>query len=264
MLLGGALACYAPFVLAATLFQNWLLYFPQTTSRTQAVQDAARLGLVLWPDEGGDFYGFVSADPPAVSKGTVLVWHGNSGTALHRRYYVRPLQDLGYQVVLLEYPGFGARSGRLGEASFVADALRAARQAEEDFGSPLYVWGESLGCGVASAVAAAPELEVRGAVMLTPWDRLPDLAQHHYWYLPAKWLTRDQYDNVQNLRAFSGPVAVLMADRDEVIPTAHAMRLYESLPGDKRLWVFESAGHSSWPTSPDEPWWAELMEWLSD
>jgi pimeloyl-ACP methyl ester carboxylesterase len=152
----------------------------------------------------------------------------------------------------------------VGESAFVRDALQAARLAKEEYGGPLYVWGESLGCGVASAVAAHHELEVRGAVMLTPWARLPELAQSLYWYLPARWLVRDRYDNVGNLRDFSGPVAVLMAGRDEVIPNAHTMRLYDSLPGKKRLWVFEDAGHNTWPTTSDADWWAQVAAFLEE
>jgi alpha-beta hydrolase superfamily lysophospholipase len=239
-----------------------LLYFPDKATRSQITQAAGRLGLALWPDDEDDYLGLVSRDPPT-PKGTILIWHGNAGSAIHRVYYVRPLQELGFRVVLLEYPGYGARSGRHGEPSFVAAALQAARRATEEFDGPLYVWGESLGSGVASAVAANPDLEVRGAVMLTPWDRLPDLAQSLYWYLPARWLARDRYDNVENLRHFPGPVAVLMADRDEVIPNAHTMRLYESLSSPKRLWVFQNAGHNSWPTAPDAGWWAEVLEWVS-
>ena len=148
-------------------------------------------------------------------------------------------------------------------ANIATDALQAARLAAEEFGGPLYVWGESLGCGVASAVAADPALPVRGAVMLTPWDSLPDLAQRLYWYLPARWLVRDRYDNGRNLRDFRGPVAVVMAGQDEVIPRAHTMRLYESLPGGKRLWVFDDAGHNTWPMAPTSHWWAEVMAFVS-
>jgi alpha-beta hydrolase superfamily lysophospholipase len=263
----GALVCYALLVAVAYLLQRQMLYFPQTTTQSQMAQAASRLGLVLWPDEDGEAYGLVSATSPTSPKGTILVWHGNAGTALHRAYYIQPLQELGYRVILVEYPGYGARPGKPSEAAFVADALQAARRAQEDFGGPLYAWGESLGCGVASAVAAAaaagPELDVRGAVMLTPWDDLPSLAQRHYWYLPARWLARDKYDNVKNLRVFPGPVALLMAERDEVIPNAHTKRLYDSLPDPKRLWVFQDVGHNTWPTSPNEAWWAEVMNWLT-
>ena len=255
--------CYALLTAAAYLFQERMLYFPDMVSRSRVAQMAAQRGLSLWPDDDGDYYGLVSVNPPREPRGTVLIWHGNAGSALHRAHYVGPLQGLGYRVVLLEYPGYGGRSGSLGERSFVADALQAARQAADDFGGPMYAWGESLGCGVASAVAADRKLEVQGAAMITPWDRLPDLAQRLYWYLPARWLVRDRYDNIRNLSEFDGPVAVLMAERDEIIPRAHTMRLYESLPGDKRLWVFDGAGHNTWPTASRAQWWAEVMAYLS-
>ena len=260
----GILACYAVLVAVVALLQDRLLYyFPETTTRNKTVDAAAQLGLVLWPADTGDYYGLVSVAPPAAHQGTVLIWHGNGGSALRRIYYVHALQRLGYQVVLVEYPGYGARPGATGESSCVADALQVARRAEREFGGPLYVWGESLGCGIASAVAANPALQVRGAVMLTPWDSLPDLAQRLYWYLPARWLVRDRYDNVSNLHDFRGPVAVVMAGQDKVIPNAHTMRLYESLPGGKRLWVFDDAGHNTWPMAPTSHWWYEVMAFVS-
>ncbi|UCC64681.1 MAG: alpha/beta hydrolase [Anaerolineae bacterium] len=262
----GLLALYAILVVVAYLWQDRMLYFPSKATRRGTVAAAAQRGLVLWPDD--DYRGLVSATPLATHRGTVLVWHGNAGSAIHRAHYVSALQRLGFHAILVEYPAYGARSGDVGEASFVRDAVEVARLAEETFGGPLYVWGESLGCGIASAVAAAAvtadlELDVQGAVMLTPWDSLPRLAQRLYWYLPARWLIRDRYDNVGNLQAFDGPVAVLMADRDEIIPNAHTKRLYESLPGQKRLWVFENAGHNTWPMSPDAGWWAEVMEYVA-
>jgi hypothetical protein len=244
----GLLAFYALIVVLTYLAQERMLYFPSRATRRETAEVAAQRGLVLWPENASDYYGLVSATPPEAHQGTVLVWHGNAGSAIHRAHYVAALQRLGFRVVLIEYPGYGSRSGAPG--------------------GPLYVWGESLGCGVASAVAAAAvaadsELEVRGAVMLTPWDSLPRLAQRLYWYLPARWLVRDRYDNGENLRTFDGPVAVLMAGRDEVIPNAHTMRLYESLPGQKRLWVFDRAGHNSWPASADAGWWAEVMDFVA-
>jgi alpha-beta hydrolase superfamily lysophospholipase len=262
-LLIGILACYLLLVAAAYLFQRRMLYFPSTATRGQMAEVASQRGLALWPDDTDAYQGLVSTQPLAPAKGTVLVWHGNGGSAVHRAYYVYALERLGFRVILLEYPGYGARPGRPGESLFVRDGLQAARRATETFGGPLYVWGESLGGGIASAVAGDPALDVRGAVMMTPWDRLPDLAQRLYPYLPARWLVRDRYNNVQNLRAFSGRVAVLMAGQDEVIPNRHTMRLYESLESEKRLWVFPGAGHNSWPMASDAAWWAEVMGWVS-
>jgi alpha-beta hydrolase superfamily lysophospholipase len=145
----------------------------------------------------------------------------------------------------------------------VADAKETIELVYQEYGGPLFLWGESLGAGVAAAVAADPPVPVDGVVLITPWDTLGDLAQSLYWYLPAKWLMRDRYDNIGNLRSFEGPVAVLMAEGDEVIPPRRSSRLYASLPGPKRLWVFPGAGHNSWPTGPAETWWREVVDFMA-
>jgi pimeloyl-ACP methyl ester carboxylesterase len=144
----------------------------------------------------------------------------------------------------------------------VADGLKVAARARADFGSPLYLWGESLGCGVAAALAVDEETNAKGVVMLTPWDTLLHAAKAHFPWLPVRALTRDRYDSVAHLSGYPGPVAVLMAERDEVIPPDLARNLYRGLPEPKRLWVFDGAGHNSWPTGPAEPFWAEVMTFL--
>jgi pimeloyl-ACP methyl ester carboxylesterase len=145
----------------------------------------------------------------------------------------------------------------------VQDAKETVRRAHKEFGGPVFLWGESLGCGVASGVVADPPVPIKGVVMMTPWDSLPDLAQALYWYFPARWLVRDRYDNVRNMLSCAQPVAVLVAERDEIIPRKHSMRLYDALPGPKRLWVLEGAGHNSWPAGANVAWWRAVMDFVA-
>jgi pimeloyl-ACP methyl ester carboxylesterase len=77
-----------------------------------------------------------------------------------------------------------------------------------------------------------------------------------------RYLMRDQYDSIDNLKAFGSKVALLVAADDEIIPEARSMALYESLPGGKKLWLFAGAGHNSWPAAPDEHWWREVMDFV--
>lgn len=258
-----ALLAYFAVIVFAYLRQEKMIYFPYRFSRAEAADRAGRLGLLLWPANSADYHGLVSKDFPGRSKGVVLIFHGNAGSAVDRFYYVAGIQRLGYRVVLFEYPGYGARTGSLRETVFVADALRAARAAVDEFGGPLYVWGESLGCAVASALAGSGEVAVKGIVMVTPWDTLPDLAQNLHWYAPARWMIRDRYDNICNLRDFKGPIAVVMAGKDEIIPNRRTRRLFESLPAEKKLWILRNAGHNDWLAVVDDTWWKEIMEFAS-
>ena len=173
------------------------------------------------------------------------------------------LTPLGYRVLLAEYPGYGGRSGMPSETALVADAKETVELAYQEFGQPIYLWGESLGCGVATAVAADTSIAIEAVVLVTPWDSLPNLAQSIYWFFPARWLVMDRFDNVKNLRGYTGPVAVILAGQDEVIPTQRGQRLYDAVTSNKKLWVFELAGHNSWPVQPRESWWKEVMVYVS-
>ena len=250
-------------VLSGCDIQRNLLYHPGHITIADVQRYAADNVLRMWPDNTAGYQGIVSQKGPANFKGTIVIFHGNAGAAIFRDYYIAALEARGYRVVLVEYPGYGGRSGELSEKSFVADARRTALRAREEFGGPLYVWGESMGCGVASALTADTELRPQGVVMLTPWDSLLNEARATFPWLPVKLLLQDTYDNVANLAHYEGPVAVIMSKRDEVIPNRLTETLYKSLSQPKRMWTFENAGHNDWPSHPELEWWSEVMSFLN-
>lgn len=262
LLVVAALA-YCAILVFLYLMQDKLLYFPDIYPLAEAKNRSRTLQFRIWPENGSDYHGFVSADRSDTRQGVILLFHGNAGAALDRSFYAQELAHLGYTLILFEYPGYGARTGALRETSLVSAAVAAARAAIRQFGGPLYLFGESLGCGVASAVAGSGEVPVAGVVLITPWDSLPLLAQSVYWYLPAKWLTRDQYDNVRNLNRYRGPVAVAIAEKDEVIPPRRGRRLFDLLPGRKNLWLLQGAGHNDWPGAVNSLWWSDVMRFVS-
>lgn len=248
-----------------TLNQDQLLYLPDPTPPS-AANLSPRQGpaLATWPLASGTaFRGYVRADATATQdrRGTLVLFHGNAGSARDRTWYLNALEPLGLRVILAEYPGYGGREGTPSEAVLVADGRETARLARAAYGEPLWVMGESLGAAVAAQVAVAPDWPARGLVLITPWDNLPDLAQALYWYLPARWLVRDRYDTRAALQAFQGPKAVLIAGQDQIVPPAQSQGLYAALPEPKRLWLFPEAGHNDWPAYA-AGWWGETVTWL--
>jgi len=256
------LTVYFAVVVAMASLQDYFIYYPEKTDPKRIEGSARGRGLLLWPNKVEAYRGFLPPSTPAKAKGTVLIFHGNAGTALDRTYYVGALGRLGYRVVLAEYPGYGCRPGKAGENQFAEDAVESTRLALREFGRPLYLLGESLGCGVVSAAVAKRRWSIDGLALITPWDSLTHLAKDKYWFLPVRWMLKDTYDNVTNLGSYHGPVAVVMAGQDEIIPNRLTRHLYETLRDPKRLWTFPKAGHNSWPSSPDESWWKEMMNFL--
>lgn len=256
--------CYLALAAWMYVSQDRMLFPAATFTADYANVQASREGLAPWPAGAPVARGYLTDATTSATVGTVIVFHGNAGSALDRTYYPVVLNGLGYRVLLAEYPGYGSRPGQLGERSFVPDALETFDRVRVQFGEPLYVIGESLGAGVASAVVRDRGQSVAGVALITPWDSLPDLVQATYPLLPARLLVRSRFDNMTNLATYGGPKVVAMALEDEVVPNTHTRRLYDSLGQPKRLWEIEGAGHNTWPSVVGPGWWRGLVTyWAS-
>jgi len=242
------------------IFQRKLLYFPNAIQISE--ERAIDAGLRHWPSFD-NFQGFISQEEPANAKGTMIVFHGNAGAAYDRGYYAQALSMHNFRVILAEYPGYGGRAGQPSEDVLVKDALETIRLAYQAYGGPLFVWGESLGSGVVSSAVNKTDIPIKGVVLLTPWDSLMNLAQTHYWYLPARWLVLDKYNNIDNLRGFEGNIALILAEYDEVVPVQHGKKLYDSITAEKKLWLFEGVWYIEMPVEAELPWWKEVTAFIS-
>jgi predicted alpha/beta hydrolase family esterase len=263
ILVAALLLAYLLAALLMYLGQNRLLYHPERYSLAEAQRRAQGLGLRPWPPGTPLACAFTPLSPPDPARGTFLVFHGNAGTALDRVDYVSDLQPLGFRVVLAEYPAYGACGGMLGESSFVARGRELVKALQAAYPEPIYLLGESLGAGVACAVAAQRDLPIAGLMLITPWDRLSDLAQDLYPMFPTRHLVRDRYDSIANLAAFTAPIAVVMAARDEIIPNRRTQTLVGALGSRARLWTLHGVGHNNWPGAVDPVWWRDVTDYLA-
>jgi pimeloyl-ACP methyl ester carboxylesterase len=242
--------------------QNNLLYFPNSNKPSE--ESLKVDNIKFWPSPPDDYRGFVGVNEIRCMNGTVIVFHGNGGAAADRAFYVKVLGDMGYRVILAEYPMYGGRKGELGEKSFVNDAIETTQRAFDQFGRPLFLLGESLGCGVAAAVVHETSVNIDGVILITPWDTLASIAHAKFPFLPVQLLLTDTYDNIGNLESFKGRIAVVGTERDEIIPIKHANALYASLSNSaKRMWVIRGAGHNDWPMYTNRSWWKEVMDFVS-
>jgi len=246
-----------------TTLQRQLIYFPSKAGEQDLLQQGARIGVEVWRNEHGSAIGWKPAKERNALK-RMLVFHGNAGYALHREYFVAGFQSLGdeWDVFLFEYPGYGARRGKPSEATFKTGATHALESLLRADTRPIYVIGESLGSGVASYLAGAFPEQVAGLLLVTPFSSLADVAAHHYPFLPVRTLLSERYDSVEALSRYKGPVAFLLAGRDEVVPTILGRQLYESYSGPKWLRVEARAGHNSIPYDPGAAWWGEVSKFL--
>jgi hypothetical protein len=248
-------------------FQDRLIYLPSRGTESSLLAHAAAEGMAPWRDEQGAIIGWKTArgagDTRAANR--LIVFHGNGGFALDRAHFCRGFESLDHgalwEVCLFEYPGYGARPGRPSKQS-ISEAIAAMwKTVHSGDPRPVFVLGESIGSGPACATAALTPGPA-GLCLVTPFQRLRDVAAHHFPWLPTGLLMRGQWDNSHALDHFSGPVAVILASQDEVIPISQGRALYDSVPGRKRLWTEERAGHNTIDYSAGRPLWREVSDFL--
>jgi pimeloyl-ACP methyl ester carboxylesterase len=163
---------------------------------------------------------------------------------------------------LVDYRGYGASTGSPSERALVADAKQLYDQVAGIPGvdaKRIYVFGRSLGSGVAVALAA--ERPIAGVILVTPYDSLAAVAKRYYWYLPVDLMLKHRFDSIALVPAQRMPLLCLVGTRDEVIPPVHAERLFDAWGGEKRKLLLEGAGHNSMDAHP--LFWPAVRDFLA-
>lgn len=258
-LLRSVLFIYVGICAGMYLIQDRLLYLPTVITPAAAEVQASQKGLRALREVDGTLLGWQRPGDHCTTE--FLVAHGNGGMALDRGYLIRGLLETpGYAdacVTIVEYPGFGAAPGEPGTAAMIDRATQVYDLLTRN-GRAVVLVGESLGTGVVSAVAA--QRPAAGVLLITPYDDLASVAQNHYPLLPVRWLMRENLTPAQTLLQFRGPIALIIAGDDRVIPPAHAQRLAEALP---QALVHTVAGADHMDAYDDaDHWWPRALAHL--
>jgi len=235
---------YVCLTLFACVVQRSMMYFPSQTLPPPAEAGLPQAEVVKVPTEDGlELTSWFV--PLKGSRYTAVVFHGNAGNVAYRDFLAHILLDAGCAVLLLEYRGYGGNPGSPSEQGFYRDARAAARflESRPDVDPQrLVYYGESLGTGPATQLAV--ERPPAALVLNSPFMSMPDVAAEHYWYLPARWLVWDKFDNISKIGKVKCPVLVIHAERDRIVPTAHGKRVFEAANEPKELCLVPNAGHN--------------------
>jgi fermentation-respiration switch protein FrsA (DUF1100 family) len=229
--------------LAALMYvaQRSLMYFPETL-RTSPVDAgfAAAEEVVLDTADGERVVVWHVA--PQGDRPVVLYFHGNGASLRYRVDRFRALTQDGTGLVVLSYRGYGGSSGRPSEDGLMADASAAYAFAAARYpATRLVLWGESLGSGVAIALAAAQP--VARLVLEAPFLSAAAVAAAAYPFLPVRWLMKDQFRSDLRIRKVTAPVLIVHGDRDAVVPIESGEQLYMLITAPKRFLRISGAGH---------------------
>ncbi len=187
-----------------------------------------------------------AADAP-----TVLFLHGARRDLNGSAARIEHWQSLGFNVLAIDYRGFGRSTPILpSEASAIEDTRRAFAELKRREPDPArrFVYGYSLG-GALAIELAAHEDEIAGVVIESSFTSIPDLVRTTKWgWLPfVRLLVTQDFDSAARIARVNKPLLFLHGTADGVVPHAMADRLYAAAVGVaaeyKRVVKIEGANH---------------------
>lgn len=186
---------------------------------------------------------------------TLLLFHGNAGNIADRLDKIRMLRDLGVNVFIMDYRGYGLSEGRPAERGLYLDASSAyrylidARQIEPE---RIILYGESLGTAV--AVEQGSVSQVKGIILEGAFSCARDMAKTIYPFLPPA-LFSDRFNSIGKIKKIKAPVLFLHSKEDEIVPWALARKLFAAA-NEPKYFSRLKGGHNT-------AFWDDREEYLS-
>jgi len=252
---------FIPFILAVLLSGCTQLFFhphsllidtPERHGieyRTENFQAADGTALNAWflPAKNGD-----------KAKATILYLHGNAENISTHFRSIAWLPAEGFNVLALDYRGFGASEGAPSLAGMQLDIDAAMRHllAHKDVDPDrIVIFGQSLGGALAIHYAAhsAYRANIRAVVIDSSFADYRQIAREKLagflltWPLQwLPWLTvNNGYAPIASVAALSPlPLLLIHGDKDAVIPPQHSRQLFDKAGEPKELWIVPGAGHT--------------------
>jgi fermentation-respiration switch protein FrsA (DUF1100 family) len=223
-------------------FQSQLI-FPTHAVPRAGPWPAGAERLTLTTPDGHELAGIrIPADLPAAQPTLLLGFGGNAWNGQDVAEYLHEVFS-DEEVVAFHYRGYAPSTGNPSAQALIADAPLIYDLAVERLKpSRIIAIGFSIGSGIAAQLVAARKLD--GLILVTPFDSLKAVAQSMYPWLPIGPFFEHEIDAASALERLKLPVAIIAAERDQVVPadrTDALRRIVPELVFDRTI---AGAGHN--------------------
>src|SRR5690348_8892363 len=170
----------------------------------------------------------ISADEASRDKRLILGFGGNAWNAQDVAEYLHELFP-DEEVVTFHYRGYAPSQGSPSADALIADApLVYDLVVDRVKPKRVIVVGFSIGSGVATQLATRRPAD--GLILVTPFDSLKAVAQSMYPWLPIGPFFEHEIDTVSAIEKLDVPVAIIAAERDEIVPSERTDALRKRMP----------------------------------
>jgi pimeloyl-ACP methyl ester carboxylesterase len=191
---------------------------------------------------------FITND--SLPRGVVLYLHGNKRNIARYAEYAPYFTKHGYEVWMIDYPGFGKSTGDFSEQKLYECAEQLYKLAHRRFSADsIIIYGKSLGTGIAAQLASLHNC--RQLILETPYYDIPSTVRRYLFIYPVDWLIHYKIPTWQYLQKVEVPVTIFHGTLDGIIAYRNAARLKGVLKQKDEFITIENGSHNDLYNFPE-------------
>ena len=240
---------YLLLLLIAYLIQERFIFKPEKLAADfEFKYDAPFQEISFVPEEGVVITGIhFSVKNP---HGLILYFHGNSRSIKGWGKYAKDFYRFGYDVVLVDYRGFGKSTGKRSEQAMLKDMQYVYEQMRHQFPEDhILVYGRSMGSGFATKLAS--ENHPRYLILDAPYYSFRKVAERFLPFLPMRYVLRYHLRTDKWIHKVKCHTYILHGTKDWLIPVRQSEQLQAINPRRITLIKIKGGGHNNLPSFPE-------------
>jgi uncharacterized protein len=176
-------------------------------------------------------------------KGVIFYLHGNAGSIATWGKVSKIYTDLGYDVFMLDYRGYGKSEGQnKSEEQIFKDVEMAYEVVKRRYDkNKIIILGYSLGTGLATKIAS--EHNPRLLILQAPYYSLIDMMKRNYPILPT-FILKYRFETNKYITKCKAPLVIFHGDTDDVIYYGSSIKLNSLLKKHDKLIILKGQGHN--------------------
>lgn len=184
------------------------------------------------------------------SKGVILFLHGNAGSVFSWGKLARIYNQLGYDVWMPDYRGFGKSEGEIiDEEQLYNDIVQIFSKVKSMYEQEkINIIGYSMGSGLATRLAA--QNRVKKLILLAPYYGMDLLVSEKLPGIPS-FLLKFPIKTYNYIQQINCPIYIFHGREDNLIPFEHGLKLKKLLKKNDMFFALSKQGHGRIHSNPD-------------
>jgi alpha/beta superfamily hydrolase len=176
------------------------------------------------------------------SKGLIIYYHNHSANIEQWSRSVLFMNKLDYDVLLMDYRGFGKSTGKYNEKTFLSDSMLWYSYALDHYSEEsISLYGRGVGTTFATYVASLNN--PKRLCLESPIYSLYYVAKSHYPYLPIKFISKYKFETNKYIVDVSCKIYIFHGKQNKFINYKNSLKLYELSKGNMELLLIPDADH---------------------